>query len=201
MDLRNLLKDKVQSQSLHLLLPKTFSTNNKIFPKNNLIHHLPNDACTLANYYQLFRWCELAAYAKFKVDRFNSIPAIHKHDSINEKSTQWEDIPLVADLCCKDISRVNLFIACSAWLTTDSFRWHQLNPLIPEDLGYGLIYDYPDYIMPFCCVAGDIKRNEYISQLDSSKLDLAKSQAIDDVINAKPNCNGIKELLNQQLLT
>lgn len=47
-------------------------------------------------------------------------------------------------LAARDLTRVVYPIAAAAWLTTDHFRWHQLEEYkaVPEDLSYGLVLQY-----------------------------------------------------------
>ncbi|WP_141712637.1 hypothetical protein A5482_015980 (plasmid) [Cyanobacterium sp. IPPAS B-1200] len=50
-------------------------------------------------------------------------------------------------LVISDANKCNLFLCIVAWLTIDDFRWHKIYPSVPEDLSYGLVLQYPDYIL------------------------------------------------------
>jgi len=200
--LRDLIKSKILSNSVHLLLPTELIKNNKKFPQNNLIHYLPNEAFTLGNYFYLFRLCELVANKTYSPERYNTMASASSGKPIMELSGDESPLitllPIINHLVCIDISCVNLFVAAVAWLTTDDFRWETLNPMIHDKLSYGLVLQYPDYIIPMCCMIADYKRYEFLEDIDKESLEMVKTHAIRDVVTLQPNSKNIEEFSRQQ---
>jgi len=201
-DLRDEIKSKILDNSLHLLLPKKATNINYQFPTDNIFHYLPNEAFTLANYFYLFRMAELVANQEYTVGRHNSMASASINKPITElsmtKSKSAGILPLVGELICEDIGKVNVFVACVAWLSTDGFKWETVNPMITEDLSYNLVSQYYDYVVPFACVIADFRRDELVSKLSKESLELAYTQAVNDVLKYKPNSKNFKEFQAQQ---
>lgn len=201
-DLRDNIKSKVLNHSLHLLLPKKSTQFNHHFPKENTFHYLPNEAFTLANYFYLFRLAELVAYNEYQIERHNSMAAASINKPIIEvssiKSKTAGVLPIVGELICEDVGKVNMFIACVAWLSTDNFNWSSINSVVPEDLSYNLVSQYYDYVVPFACVLADYRRTEFVDKLSSSALDSAYTYAVRDVLKFKPNSKNFKDFQAQQ---
>lgn len=204
-DLRNEIKSKVLNNSLHLLLPKKSTNINYKFPSDSIFHYLPNEAFTLANYFYLFRIAELVAYREYTMERYNSMASASINKPLlelsNTKSKSAGILPIVGDLICEDTGKVNIFVACVAWLSTDGFNWSTINPMVPEDLSYNLVSQYFDYVVPFACVVADYRRNELVSKLSEESLESAYSQAVNDVLKFKPNSKNFKEFQVQRQIT
>lgn len=198
--LQEQLQSHVLNHNIHLLLPKIFTEDNLVFPKNNFIHHLPNDAPTIANYYYLVRTAELAAYLSYSKARHNSMAAASLGKGLLEPSTSTVDsIPTISHLLHVGLRKANIFICVSAWLTVDSkFRWHDICPNIEEDLSYGIATQYLDYVVPLCTTLLDITRQEFLNNLDKNLLDYLYSQSIKDTKGLYPTAIGIKEFLEKQ---
>lgn len=67
----------------------------------------------------------------------------------------------------KDLNRATLPYSLIAWLTTDDYRLHKdpkykaVWDKIPEDLNYGLILRYPNYVFAYSLFIIDYKTPEY----------------------------------------
>lgn len=67
-------------------------------------------------------------------------------------------------LMLKDLARVTVLSAVTAWLTTDGLRWHNLDPDVPEDLSYGLVLQYPRGVLSYAAMIANINRAEALKQ-------------------------------------
>lgn len=187
--LRQLFIDKIVNNTVHQLLPTYLHKINVQFPANPPQRGLlPFDRSTLHNYHYLLRLAETYTVPKYNNLRYSSEAAIASNKGIDETSNflipgTTTALPFVSTVIYKDISKVNAFICAVAWLSSDEFKWHIKYPeyQIPEDLSYGLVLQYPDFIIPYCCVLADYKREECYTQLQSESLKLITKYADEDL--------------------
>lgn len=59
----------------------------------------------------------------------------------------------------EQLKKCNIIICCIAWLTIDSTPINKNDPTIPEDLNYGLVLDYPEFVIPYALYCSKIKRD------------------------------------------
>jgi hypothetical protein len=84
-----------------------------------------------------------------------------------------EQILLLNKLEDADLNRVTIQYMLSAWLTIDEFRWHSTFGYgeIPEDLCYGLVLNYPNYVLSYAnYVMNTHLRPTYIQELSEEEL-------------------------------
>lgn len=187
-NLRQKLIDKIINNTVHELLPTSLHKINARFPLSaNDRALLPNDKPTLLNYHYLLRLSEVIGILNYKDLRYNSDAAISLNKGISESTNLTTEmtglLPLVATVAYKDMAKVNAFICAVAWLSIDDFKWHTQYPsyLVPEDLSYGLVLQYPDFIIPFCSVIADYKREECYSKIQEESLKLVSKYAHEDL--------------------
>lgn len=72
------------------------------------------------------------------------------------------DIFFIESLMQNDMAGTNMWFACVAWLSYDEFRWHETENYghIREDLFYGLVLQYADFILPYAAYLLDLNRSE-----------------------------------------
>lgn len=202
--LRTNLIERVLNNTLHELLPKKFSLTSVIFPPSiDQRKMLPNNAYTLGNYYYLLRLAEVVACLKYEEARHNTMASAHLGKPIKEYSTRGSSVipvlPLVATVMYADLGQVNAFVAAAAWLTTDDFRWHNQDKQlkVPETLSYGLVLQYPDFILPYCSVIADYGRAGLEKDVADYIKEKIKISAVEQIRDTASGSEKIKDFLNQ----
>lgn len=173
--LRDKLKDLILTNTIHLLIP-TVGTEEPLhpFPVGEQVHMLPYHYDTLVNYFYLFKLATNYSEATYNPERYGSEASIASGKPINvSKMAQYtSDYPhLPTQLVVKDVAKCNMFIAAVAWLSWDNFRWQEELPTVPIDLSYGLVLQFPDYIIPFCEFLLDMNRKPYLESIGMEQLD------------------------------
>lgn len=203
-NLRDIIKNAIINNQVHTLLPTEFSDTNVPFPNGDFYYRVPANAYTIANYLYLFRLAETAAYLTYNKSRYNSMASAANNLGLSEQTYTVDDpllgdsLPLVVNLVLRDISKYNAFVGAVAWLSTDNFRWHTINERIEEGvLSYGLVSSYIDFIIPFCCVLANVKREYYLQNLTPEITERIKTQAILDTANYSHSVKNVAQFLKE----
>lgn len=112
----------------------------------------------LEAYYKLILLSEQAALSCYSTTRYGSTSAIAKGEGIDEMDD--ENISTVRYLVNKDLKVAILPVAVAAWLTIGDFRWHSIDANIPKELSYGLVLQYPDFVIPYAMYGSGLVRHE-----------------------------------------
>ncbi|MFB6284631.1 MAG: hypothetical protein ABEK59_12010 [Halobacteria archaeon] len=80
----------------------------------------------------------------------------HLKLAVTPKPQNEERSRLIKRLIKRDLDRVNLWVACVAWLTYDGWRWK--DDTIPEDLCYGLLNEHPEFVVPYSVYASGLMK-------------------------------------------
>ena len=99
----------------------------------------------LYQYFKLLSYAELVALSNFEGGQ------------INRKC--------IIQLINHDLKRATLPIALAAWLTTDNYKLPTVNN-IPTDLNYGLVLQYPEFIIPYALFVLKINSEELLNNVD-----------------------------------
>lgn len=94
-------------------------------------------------------------------------------NQVIKKKEKQDHLFLLTGLEDTDHNRVTLLYMLSAWLTIDEFRWHKVFSYeeIPEDLSYGLVLDYPTYVLNYAnYVLNPSLRRLYLEELSKEEL-------------------------------
>lgn len=202
--LRDLIKNSIINNQVHIFLPTKFSDTNVHFPNGDMYYRVPANAYTIANYNYLYRLAETAGYLTFNKSRYNSMASAANNIGLIETTYSLEDpllgdsLPLILNLILRDMSKYNAFVCSVAWLTNDNFRWHTINERIEEGvLSYDLVSSYIDFIIPFCCVLANVRREYYIQDLTPEILERIETQAILDTAKYSHSVKGVAQFLKE----
>lgn len=102
--------------------------------------------------YQYFRLSLLAQHAGYLQER-----------SLDNQTTH-EGHPLALALTSADLRHSILPIALAAWLSPDEWRWESKYGA-PEDLYYGLVLEYPTYVLAIASYTLKLNREELNRQI------------------------------------
>jgi hypothetical protein len=197
--IRDIIKEKILNNSVQDLLFKVNNQNVSLpsLPsKLSLRHNLPNCQNYLY-YYHLTNIIALEIGKKhyspirYKIknngieEMADSISPIFSQDNNISKNDINTETYLVEVLMQQDLNKVNLFFALTAWMSIDTFRWHELEGFehIPEDLSYGLVTDYYDLLLPYGAFVSNLDRYIHYDLLDSSEISKLTKIAEQSVLN------------------
>lgn len=170
------LRERSKSWVINNQQHKVFGadTTLRFFPLRQYgSRHIPQNKDFLESYYRLQILAEQVAAINYCLVRQRSLLPI-------EQDTNG--FLLISNLIKQDTRRVVLPIAVTSWLTIDEFRWHNSGipgtQEVPEDLSYGLVMSYPEYVIPYACFVLNTHRQKQLSLIDQDSL-----QACEDIIN------------------
>jgi len=144
-------------------------------PRNHNINYMRFDQEFLYKYYRLLvesEWVGLVHFCPYKY-----APLEIRKDLKEEQLKKYNEnkSSVLRHVLYRDLSRANVLITLSAWLTVDDFRWHNIDSSVPEDLFYGLVLSYPDFVLPYASycsgLAKDKIKNNLLNEEIKGKLD------------------------------
>lgn len=191
------LKKILDTNTIHKIVKPILYPKTEHFPTGiDRIGLLPNSAGTILNYCFHSRLAEVVGILHYKTGRFGDVSHSNTERGHNEPGLfqhfYAEPPSLVIDLCLTDLHRVNCFVAAYAWLTTNDFRWHHKYKHLPEDLSYGLILQYPDFIIPYAACISGLMTEEYKKNLGPDILKYIKKRAYQDMHKCYTEAKGYK---------
>lgn len=144
-------------------------------PLNHEVNYMRFDEEFLHKYYRLLleaEWVGLLHFCPYKY-----APLEIRKDLKEEQLKKYNEqkCNILKHILFKDLNRANVLISLSAWLTVDDFRWHNIDSSVPEDLSYGLVLSYPDFVLPYASycsgLARDKIKNTLLNEETKEKLD------------------------------
>lgn len=79
-------------------------------------------------------------------------------------------VPIASAIVTADLRQATVLFAMTAWLSVDNYRWPDKYK-IPNDLFYGLVLQYPGYILGFSSFVLSLEhRNRYLSMISESSI-------------------------------
>lgn len=156
-------------------------------PQNYRVNYMRFDEEFLYKYYKLLVESEWVGLVHFCPNRYAPLEIRKNLEEEQLKKYNEDKCSILRYVLFKDLSRANVLITLSAWLTVDDFRWHNFDSSVPEDLSYGLVLSYPDFVLPYASycsgLARDKIKNKLFNENIREKLDLrAKKNAEDHSI-------------------
>lgn len=125
----------------------------------------------------LYRYYKTIIYAE-RVGLMHTCPALYAPKELIEKIPDEQLRPEneqrsleVKTIAYRDLCKVHGPIALTAWLTNDEFRWHKIDKSIPEDLSYGLVNQYPDFVLTYGLYLSGLQRTRIERDLLTSELE------------------------------
>jgi hypothetical protein len=181
--LRDSLIQTILSHQEAQLLPKVNSHPLVSFPPDKP-DGMPPCIYTIESYCYLWHLANNIALLFWKNETFTSLASVHLGKPIPEiVDIEDDSCPLLRVLLTKDLDTVNLNWALVAWLTIDGFRWESLYPHLEfPDLNYGLVLQYPNYILTLAVVVTNLAdhREGLTALLNKPTLDWIAQMAKED---------------------
>lgn len=131
-------------------------------PKPYGLNYIPRTQEFLYEYFKLIMECEWVGQMHFNPDEY--LPDyerrnLEKNNPDRFRPHNKEASKLLKLINFEQLKKCNILIACIAWLTIDSSPINKNDPTIPEDLSYGLVLDYPEFVIPYALYCSKIKRD------------------------------------------
>jgi len=174
--IRDELIRKVRSNTEETIFAEFSNTPLIKFPENK--KKLPQNHETVVAYYKAMLYAESVGYLNYS-------------DIRQGKAIKRVDLDaMVVKLMWKDLDKVTLPVALVAWLTIDSFRWHRVYVDFPEELSYGLVLDYADFVIPYATFIHGCNRENLFKQLTTSQKSHCDRIAVDSSNRVLNNSGG-----------
>lgn len=140
-EIRDRLKNKILNNEVASLMPEPSDIKVDFFPtKGGGWHRLPLDYRTYQQYIKLYlRAFNVAKKYALEEDRLDLETFTDSFQNVKFNHTVEKGSHMLLAILQHDMNSALFPVALCAWLTTDTFRWHEVIPGMPEDFSYGLV--------------------------------------------------------------